>query len=195
MKSSYLYLFIFIASVLPIRADEELKNPDFSDGISHWEGGVESGLNDDGFSEPSDPGSPSLKAGIFLKLSAGKWSPVSQQFRPLATSGILTIVYKFSDGLTFSSRPNAYRNVPGRLGYTGDRSPNPEIGHWIAFLAEGGNPLLNLFEITPKMDNSLQTIHIQIKDMAAREDTFLVLAFPPGDGKVILYRVSYDGNP
>lgn len=186
-------LFLLLAS-LQLRADEELKNPDFSDGRSHWEGDGESALA----AENADA-APSLTetnvtpaSGLLLKLSRRDWTRVTQDFRPLGSSGTLTVVYKFSDGLTFSTDTRDYVNVPALMNFGSFKSFNIKPGTWIALFIESARMEMDYYKVTPQPGTGTQTYKGNVDNLVPREDKTICLAFPPGTGTVTLLHVGLE---
>jgi hypothetical protein len=194
MKPLALALLAF--ALLPLRADEQLKNPDFSDGRSHWEGDGESLSVADNAQDAPTLGEDSTvpKGGLILKLSRRDWTRVHQDFRPLSSGGTLNITYKFSDGLTFSTETNDYLNVPALMGYQGFRPFNIAPGTWVALFIETARNEMDYYTITPKTGTDTQTYQGQISDLVPRVDKSIMLAFPPGSGTITLYHVGLDSK-
>jgi len=185
---------LFFTTLLPIRADEELKNTDFADGRSHWEGDGESlAAAVDAAAAPSLGATPSsAQAGLLLKLSRRDWTRVTQNFRPLHSEGILTVTYKFSDDLVFSKDIADYTGVPALMGFTSYRPFNIKPGNWIALFIESATSEMEYYNITPKPGPDAQTYKGNIHDLVPRVDKTLCLAFPPGTGSITIIHVGLD---
>ena len=193
MKNFALALLFFTA-LLPIRADEELKNTDFTEGRSHWEGDGEAlSVAVDANAAPTlGAPPPSTQAGLLLKLSRRDWTRVTQNFRPLHSEGILTVTYKFSDDLVFSKDIADYTGVPARMGFNSYRSFNIRPGNWIALFIESANLEMEYYNITPKPGPDEQTYKGNIHDLVPRVDKTICLAFPPGTGSITILHVGLD---
>lgn len=193
MKKLTFGLFVLLTS-LQLQADEELKNSDFTDGRSHWEGDGESAL-----AAESANAAPSLTetnvttaSGLLLKLSRRDWTRVTQDFRPLGSSGTLTVVYKLSDDLTFSTDTNDYVNVPALMNFNSFKSFNIRPGTWIALFIESARTEMDYYNVTPKSGSDTQTYKGRIFNLVPREDKTICLAFPPGTGTVTLLHVGLE---
>lgn len=195
MKTLALIIFS-LAAFFPLKADEELKNPDFTDGRSHWEGDGES-LN----SAVNADAAPTLTehnvtgvSGLLIKLSRRDWMSVSQDFRPLGSAGKLTVVYKLSDDIAFSTITDDYVNVPAHMGFNAFMSFNIPPGHWIALFLETARNEMDYYNVTPKSGSATQTYKDNITNLVPREDKTICLAFPPGSGTITIYHVGFESN-
>jgi hypothetical protein len=193
MKTTACVLLLSFA-VLPLFAEQELKNPDFVDGRSHWEGDGESAsvaANADAI-PTLDANNTVPTGGLLLKLSRQDWTRVTQNFRPLGSNGVLTIVYKLSDGLTFSTERKDYSNVPALMGFGGYKPFSIKPGNWIALFIESTTSMMEYYNITPKAGSATQTYIGHITGLAQREDKTLCLSFPPGSGTVTITHVGLE---
>jgi hypothetical protein len=183
--------FLVLAASIPLQADEQLKNPDFTDGRSHWEGDGESvAASDNTDLAPSlTQNNVTSATGLLLKLSSRDWVKITQDFRPLAAAGTLTVVYTLSDGLAFSSDFDDYKSVPQKIDYSNFQPFDILAGNWILTLFESADTQLKYYAITPKPNASAQTFKTRIEGLVVREDKTLCLAFPPGHGTITLLHV------
>lgn len=186
-----LALCLLLAGQVQLGADEQLKNPDFTDGRSHWEGDGESAAAAENADVPPSltENNVATAPGLLLKLSRRDWVKITQDFRPLAAAGTLTIVYKLSDGLTFSTDFDDYKNIPQKIDYSSFQTFDILAGRWIMTLFESADTRLKYYSIGPKMDAQAQTFQTRIEGLVVREDKTLCLAFPPGQGTVTLLHV------
>ncbi len=146
-----------------------------------------------GFNAPSlTENSTTPTGGLLLKLSRRDWTRVTQDFRPLGSNGTLTVVYKFSDGLAFSTDINDYMNVPALMNFGGYRPFNITPGNWIALFIETANSEMEYYNITPKTGSDTQTYKGKIVDLVPRVDKMICLAFPPGTGTVTILHVGLE---
>ncbi len=179
------------AAFIPGRADEQLKNPDFADGRSHWQGDGESvaQANNADATPSFSENNATTGSGLLLKLSSRDWVKVTQDFRPLAAAGTLTVVYELSDGLTFSTDFDDYKNIPAKIDYANFQSFDILAGKWIMTIFESADTQLKYYAITPKTGTQLQTFKTRIEGLVVRDDKTICIAFPPGRGTVTLHHV------
>ena len=181
-----------LACLFPLRADEQLKNPDFADGRSHWEGDGESASVASDNANPLDPTDSSHNAGLLLKLDGHDWVKITQDFRPLAASGVLTISYRLSDGLAFSTDFDDYKNIPHQIGYDNFQSFDLLAGQWIMTVFESADTRLKYYTMKPKATTDPQSLKIPIEGLVVRDDKTICLAFPPGKGTVTILHVGLE---
>jgi hypothetical protein len=194
MKKLALAIFV-LTFLVPLRADQELKNTDFADGISHWEGDGESAAdagNSDAGGIP-DPNAPA-PTGVVIKLSPHNWTKIAQEFRPLQPNGVLTVVYKFSDDLAFSTDPEDYNHVPQKMGYGAFKPFHIKPGKWVALFIETAHLEMDYYKMKSQPGSAVQTSQCTIKGLVPREDKIVALAFPPGTGMVTILHVGLDNT-
>lgn len=183
MKSFCLFILLFQACFLQAsRADEALKNSDFSDGISHWSG--------DG--EDMAQVAPDLAAkGMIIKLHSSEWTKAVQDFIPIGTNFNFSITYKLSEDIRFSDNKGDYKNVPGHLGYALWKKFRIPQGDWMLMISDFGEKIKgHYFPIKPGTGTDAQTVQFRVSRLENREKKTITLAFPPGHGSVIILNVS-----
>jgi hypothetical protein len=190
LAPSILLLAIFI----PLKADEELKNPDFTNGRSHWQGDGVAAAERNTDANPLAQTDSSQNGGLVIKLSRRDWTRVSQDFRPLNANGVLTVVYKFSDNLAFSTDPDDYKNVPQKMNFGAFKPFDIKAGNWIALFIETARFEMDYYNITPLASSDTQTYKGDISGLVPRVDKTICLAFPPGVGTITLLHVGLSGN-
>ncbi len=170
-------------------ADDWLENGDFIDGTTHWRGNGRTAA-DFASDNPFDKPDPFLAKGLILPLR-GVWDKIQQDFRGRGTHGILTIVYKLSPDISFSTKPEDYKNIPDQLHY-GGWAPFPlPIGSWVVFIADLGSARGTYWHIEPKLGSSEpQVVRMKVSGLTALEDKTITLGFPPGTGKIVLLGIS-----
>jgi hypothetical protein len=188
-------ILLFITALIPLKAAQELKNSDFTDGLNGWEGDVEmASTAEDALAAPTlGETAPSQAPGVVIKLSRTDWTHVTQDFVPKAGQGTLTIVYKFSDDLAFSSNSKDYVNMPTLLGL-GVEPFNITPGHFLAMFFAPTKTKVFYIDIAPETGSPSQTFKTQIKHLARNMGETLYLAFPPGEGTVTLLQVGLEGG-
>jgi len=184
--------FLLLGAFVPIRADEELKNSDFDEGMLHWEGAGEPAAAASESANPLLSTDPQAKVGMLIKLDAHEWTKISQQFHPVPGRAVLKVVYRCSGNLAFSTDYEDYRNAPEVVGYNPSPGFSDEPGMWMALLSGHGN--LKHFMIAPQSGTDVQTYQVEIKRIAGANNR-LCLAFPPGIGTVTLLHVGLDSGP
>jgi len=193
MKNFALAILLFVP-LLPMMADEELKNTDFTDGRSHWEGDGEAlaTANNADATPTLGATAPSTQAGLLLKLSRRDWTRVTQGFRPLHSNGTLTVTYQLSADFAFSQAIEDYTNVPTLMGFTSYRPFNIRPGTWIALFIETATQEMEYYKVTSKPGADTQTYKGEISDLVPRVDKTICLSFPPGTGTITLLHVGLD---
>jgi hypothetical protein len=189
MKSAFTFLplsaLVLLVLVWPLRleADEALKNGDFSDGINHWSG--------DG--EDVAQAAPDLAPkGMIIKLDPNEWTKAVQEFIPIGTDFTCAITYKLSPDAQFSVDEKDYRNVPKHLGYALWKRFRIPKGDWMMMISDFGEKISGTyFPIKPgPTPGETETFQTTIGGLETREDKTITLAFPPGQGSVIILNVS-----
>jgi hypothetical protein len=196
MKPSVLALLV-LACALPLRADNWVQNGDFVDGITHWRGNGRAPA-DFALENPMDKPDPFTSKGLIIPLRHAVWDKVAQDFHGKSASGVITITYMVSPDLTFSTKPDDYLDVPQEIHNDGWSPFNTPPGDWVVFIAdygsEGGRHG-TYWEIKPKLGSSEpQTFRAQIRGLTPLEDKTITLAFPPGDGKLVILSVVMSDN-
>ena len=122
------------------------------------------------------------------------WTKIAQDFKVSSAGAVLTITYQLSPGLTFSTKPEDYVGVPAQLGW-GWKPFNGSAGSWMADVtAEDGIHGTHSFIKAVVGTSSPQTFRAQFKGLAPGGGQTLTLAFPPGDGTVVVLSASVTGQ-
>jgi hypothetical protein len=192
MKSLVYTLLVFLLAI-PLRAqsgDNWIENGDFADGINHWYGGGRSPA-DFANDNPLSSNDPLTSKGLIMPLRPGSWSKVAQDFKGKVSDGVLTITYKVSKDFAFSTKPEDYKNMPDKIGYDAWRAFDTPPGKWIIFLSDFGSNHGTYYELEAKTgSDEVQTYRARIKGMTPFENKTITLAFPPGDGTLVVLGVS-----
>ena len=195
MKTLHFALLV-LACALPLRADNWIQNGDFVDGINHWRGNGRA-PSDFAPDNPLDKPDPLTSKGLIIPLR-GIWDKVEQDFHGKSASGVVTITYMVSPDLTFSTNLDDYANMPEQIHYDGWQAFNTPPGDWVVFIADFGSEggaHGTYWEIKPELGSSKpQTFRVQVKGLTPLEDKTITLAFPPGDGKLVILNVSLTDN-
>jgi len=193
MKTLFLTL-LALACTLPLRADNWLQNGDFTDGITHWRGNGRAPA-DYATENPLEKPDLLTSKGLIIPLRHRDWDKIIQDFKGKNASGVLTITYMVSPGLTFSTKPDDYANVPDQIHSDGWQGVATPPGDWVVFIADFGSERYTYYEIKPKLDSSApQTCQLPVSRLTPHEDKTITLAFPPGDGKVVILNISLTDN-
>jgi hypothetical protein len=175
--------FLLLASLIRLEADEMLKNGDFSEGLNQWNG--------DG-GDVAQIAPDLAPRGLIINLSAQDWTKAVQEFRPIGTDFSCTIIYKLTADTQFSTDQKDYQNVPGHIGYTLWKPFRIPQGDWMMMLCDFGNSVTGAYyPIKPKMGaDGTATFQANLIGLSSREAKTLTLAFPPGQGSVIILSAS-----
>jgi len=188
-----LFALLALGCVVPLHADEALQNGNFSDGINHWHGDGRSPADfaSDNSLQASDP---FTSAGLIVPLKHVSWSMVAQDFRGNIASGILTVTFKVSPDLVFSNKPDDYTNIPAQLSW-GWKSFNTPPGEWLVFISAQGDTKGKYYTIMTKAGSSdPQTVRFKVKALTPLDEQTITLAFPPGNGTIVILGVSIDDH-
>jgi hypothetical protein len=205
-------LFVSLALVTGslLRADDPnnlVKNGDFADGSHEWEGDAR--VPDPSDAEPIDPLAPptttTAPTGVVVKLRAGDWSSVHQDFSCQSNKVDVVVTYKLSMDCTFSDRAEDYANISDNL-QTGWPPHAGQIGKWTLFLIDmaGLDTPKDDWIFSPnEMSPAFGTDEVQTAKASVRvvpgDHKGIFLTFPPGKGTVTLLSVvvtpSGDDNP
>ena len=190
---SVAYILLVLLLAIPLRAqsgDNWIENGDFTDGINHWYGGGRSPA-DFANDNPLSSNDPLTSKGLIMPLRPGSWTKVAQDFKGKVSDGILTITYKVSPDFAFSTKPEDYQNMPDKIGYDAWRAFDTPPGKWIIFLSDFGSNHGTYYELDAKAgSDAVQTYRARIKGMTPFENKTITLAFPPGNGTLVVLSVS-----
>jgi hypothetical protein len=193
MKALVVALLVF-SFALPLLADNWVENGDFTEGIDHWRG---NGRSPADFAADNPLANPDafLSKGLIIPLRHMDWDKVQQDFKGKSASGVLTITYMVSPDLTFSTKQEDYQSVPYLMHYDGWQPFNIPLGDWLVFIADLGSAHGTYYVIKPTLGSSKpQTYRARIMGLTPLEDKTITLAFPPGDGNVVILNVSLTDN-
>jgi hypothetical protein len=179
-----------LGCVLPLQADNWLENGDFSDGINHWHGDGRAPA-DFASDNPLAAADPLTSKGLIIVLKHFDWTKVAQDFKGKIAAGVLKVTYMVSPDLTFSSKPEDYQNMPDHIGYDRWLAFNTPPGSWVLFLSDFASSMGSYIPIAPTLGSATpQTFRDKVGGLTPLEDKTITLAFPPGQGKIILLNVS-----
>jgi hypothetical protein len=184
------FVLAFFAADLSSRADNWIENGDFTEGITHWRGNGRA-PSDFAAENPLEKPDPFTSQGLIIPLRPMDWDKVQQDFRGRSKRAILSITYMVSPDLAFSTKPDDYVNMPQQIHYDGWKSVNTPPGAWIVFVADFGSAHGTYWTIKPKLGSSgPQTFKVRVTRLTPFDDKTITLAFPPGDGKLVVLNVS-----
>jgi hypothetical protein len=184
-----------LLSVLPLRADNWLQNGDFTDGADHWRGDGKTPAD----MAPSDPFAkpdPLLSKGLIIPLKDREWTKITQNFRTKASELVFTVTFVFSPGLTFSDRDEDYVNIPKQIDNELYLSFDLAKNQIMALFTDFGDGAKGVYyKFDPKLGSSdSQTLRADVSQLSPLEDEVVTIAFPPGQGNVIVQNVSLEGH-
>jgi hypothetical protein len=189
-----LFGLLVLACAVPSRADNWLDNGDFTSGIDNWRGNGRS-PSDFAADNPLDKPNPFTSKGLIIPLRDMDWDKVAQDFHGKGASGVLTITYMVSPDLAFSDKPDDYVNMPDQIHYDGWKPFDTPPGDWIVFIADFGSARGTYYEIKPKLGSSdPQTYRARVEGLTPLEDKTITLAFPPGNGNLVILNISLTDN-
>jgi hypothetical protein len=188
-------LFLLLPS-LTLRADNYLQNGDFSAGTDHWRGDGKTPAD----MAPSDPFAkpdPLLSKGLIIPLKDRQWTKITQNFRTKTNRLIMTVVYVLSPGLTFSDRDEDYTDIPKQIDNELYRPFNLGKHQWLALFTDFGNGAKGTYyRLNTKLGSTeIQVIRAPVSQLSPLEDEVLTIAFPPGQGNVVLQNISLVDQP
>ena len=197
-KLLYPLLFALLAC-LALRADDDtdnwLQNGDFANGADHWRGDGRTPADmapDDPFAKPD----PLLSSGLIIPLKDRQWTKVTQNFRTKASELVLVIKYILSPGLTFSDQDDDYNNIPKQIDNNIYGPFNLSKHQCMALFTDFGNGAKGqyIYWVPTLGSSEVQTLTHRVTNFSQLEDEVVTIAFPPGQGNVILKSVSLLGQ-
>ena len=198
MNTPAAVLVLLLAASFIARADNWIQNGDFSSGLDHWHGQAKTPAD----VAPSDPFAkpdPLLTQGAIFQLKSQDRIKIEQDFRTKSSTLYLTVTYKVSPDLAFSTNIDDYTNIPSHIDYGAYRAFNLKPGNWLIFFTDfgGDKGLIGTYTyIKPKVGSTdPQTFRDKITGLVPLEDKTLCIAFPPGTGTVVLLNVSLTDQP
>ena len=181
-------VFLVIALVIPLRADDLLVNGDFADGHAHWKGDAK---DPDG--STVDLTNPAPLGGVTITLKKDRWTKIYQTFSSRAPKLHYSITFKLSgdyqpgrdlprSGVGMTPGLEDIEGVPVYYGENG--------GGWMLILAQVGDT--STLSLSPKSKNTdLQTLSGVLRGTTDESDEqILVFAFPPGTGTITITKIS-----
>lgn len=189
MKTLTLLVLLFGASLA--WADDAgtnlLKNGDFSSGINHWEGDLESVDT----ASPDTSGGPAPTSGVIVKLHHD-WSKVTQDFAGKIGEYNLMVKYAVSPDIKLSTDQEDYNNVPRQLGYSDLLGFDAHPGQWCLLFVDLAAGHYTYWSIRPQLTGTgTQTVHSHVHvDSDDHNDKVFALVFPPGHGFINLQSIT-----
>jgi hypothetical protein len=180
-------LILSLAASTALADDNLLRNSDFSNGISHWEGDchpLDSGASDLASSAPT------TSSVVVVKLRKNDWTKVMQDFEGKTGDYVLTITYSISDDLQFSRNPDDYTNLTNKIQFSMLGMMESDPGNWIVILTDYGAKSSSSTTITPVLTGSdTQSVTTQFH-IRYSNNGGLCIAFPPGRGVLTLHSIT-----
>lgn len=189
-----LFILIILACAVPLQADNSLENGDFSNGKDGWHG---DGETPDEYAQdnPSAASDPLTSKGLIIQLKPHRWTKITQEFKgDKGTYYSLAVTYKVSPDTTLSNKADDYTNAGNGFDFEGS-----EI--WVPQSIESGRFWWTVHDLdddggyqetcSPKLGSSEpQTIQDHGRTMTPFTRKMIFIAFPPGNGIVVLLNVS-----
>ena len=184
-----------VLTLTNLHADNWLQNGDFSNGADHWRGDGKTPAD----MAPSDPFAkpdPLLSKGLIIPLKDRQWTKITQNFRTKASELVFTVTFIFSPGLTFSDRNDDYVNIPKQIDNNLYLSFDLAKNQIMALFTDFGNGAKGVYyKFDPKLGSSdPQTLRADVTQLSPLEDEVVTIAFPPGQGNVVVQSVTLEGQ-
>jgi hypothetical protein len=181
MKRLALALLLCVCWTASLAADDVLRNGNFADGLSHWNGDCRS----------PDATGAGTATGASVELRQDDWTKFTQVFDAPKGPYVVSITFTFAPDSAFTSQEKDYRKVPERLGYTALKKFRLKRGEFCFIVTDTAAGKFTYCGVKPTRDDSTsQTVTGQLTlDAAADQQTFCV-AFPPGHGVITVQNVS-----
>ena len=188
MSKISLAMVVLLATLVHLEADNVLQNGDFTDGSAHWSGdGHPSGELTDLVALPD---SLAKGGGLAIKLKSFDWTKISQDFAGGSSTGMLTITFAVTPDLSFSNRPEDYKNMPDHIDYDAWKSFNSKRGEWVIFISDFDKNRGSYYSVKPTLGTTTsQSVRMKVKGLSPSGDKTLTLAFPPGTGTIVILSV------
>jgi hypothetical protein len=107
MQRLLLIVMLCVGWTAPVVADDVLRNGNFADGLSHWNGDC----------RPPDVTGASSPAGASVELR-DEWTKFTQIFDAPKGKYAVSITFILTPGTAFAPEQKDYRKVPKKLGFT-----------------------------------------------------------------------------
>ncbi len=184
------FAFLLMTIVIPLRADDWLANGDFSGGKDHWYGQAK-WPEDFAAADPFTPADPLTSKGMIIPLKSSSWVAAFQDFKGKTPTAILRITYVVAPNTSFSTRPEDYRNMPDKIGWDSWAPFNTPPGSFVVFISELAQAHGRYYLVHPKTSNpGEQHFQAPVNSMTPWSQKTIALAFPPGEGTVVVHKVS-----
>ena len=182
-----LFIFSLAASISAVADDNLLRNSDFSNGISHWDGDCRT--PDSGGGDLAAPDTQS-SSGAVIKLRKNEWTHISQDFEGKTGDYTLTITYSVSTDLEFSTNPDDYTNLGSKIQFTLLGYTETDPGNWLVALTDYGMKSSSSMTLTPTLrgsDTQSVTTHFHLR---SSNNGGVYIVFPPGTGILTLHSIT-----
>jgi len=183
------------AEVPPIAStsgEEMLRNSNFAAGNSHWDGDGEKIVQDalDNDNPFASPQTSNDATGLVVKLKNSEWTKVAQDFESRPGNLRLTVTYSVSTDFKFSNLARDYANLPQSINFNYWDAFATQVGDWVVMLCDVAARHQSYREISPPSGSAHSQTYIHIMTALSGEQETICLAFPPGQGTIILQKVS-----
>jgi len=184
---------LLLSSIQLLHADDVLKNSDFIDGALNWHGDGKAPADLKSPDSLDNTASPYGDKGLVIVLRPHSWTKVVQEFKTPTSSLSLKLTYKIAPGTVFSDKDDDYLNVQEKIDFNGWRPIPGKKGGWMVMLSDFAKQRLFSFSVVPNLASADQLPVTSTYDaLIPEDDKTICLAFPPGNGAVILTHVSLD---
>jgi hypothetical protein len=182
-------LVLLVFTALAAHADNWLVNGDFSNAADHWYGDAK-WPSDFAAPDPFTKADPFTSQGMIFQLKNDRWLKECQDFKGRSANGILKISYVLSPGLTFSTNADDYKSMPSKIGWVAFKPLDSPPTDWVVFVSELAQRHGLYRVIAPQMGSTQeQTISVPLEDMTPWSPKTIAIAFPPGNGTVVIHSV------
>ena len=184
------FAFLLLAAAWPLRAEDWLANGDFTSGKDHWYG--EARWPDDyAAPDPFTKADPLTASGMIIPLKSSSWMKEFQDFKGKGSTAELKITYKVAPDSGFSKQASDYQNVPDKIGWDAWYPFSAPVGSFVVFISELAQNTGRYYMVHPNMSSTgEQTFTATVNGMTPWSQKTIALAFPPGNGMIILSRVT-----
>lgn len=181
----------------PAPQDDLIKNADFHEELNNWKGDLHPFSQFPAGGMPNfPPVAPPPQTGAYFELRSTKWVKATQVFDLSTPSYIVTVIYACSSDLEYSKHSSDYENIRTSANMTG--FARGREGDWAIFTEEPED--IGVFfcpvNFPPPLDGAKMSMkRVRISGPANGSTAKLrrrqvTVAFPPGKGMVMIYRIS-----
>jgi hypothetical protein len=114
-----------------------------------------------------------------------------QDFKGKTPTAILKITYVVAPNTKFSTQAQDYQNMPDKIGWDSWKPFNTPPGSFVVFISELAQAHGRYYLVHPNLTQTgEQTFTAPVSGMTPWSQKTIALAFPPGDGTLVIHKVS-----